>query len=68
MAVPSTERNVSKMNTVVIAVAVIAVILLFVGGFSSAVSWLLWVGIVLLIIAVIVWLARFIGGRRRSSV
>ncbi|MDJ0315183.1 hypothetical protein [Arthrobacter sp. H35-D1] len=56
------------MNVLVIAIAVIAIILLFVGGFSTAVHWLLWVGIVLLIIAAIVWLLRFIGGRKSSSV
>ena len=64
----STERFVFKMNVLVIAIAVIAIVLLFVGGFSTAVHWLLWVGIVLLIIAAIVWLLRFIGGRKSSAV
>lgn len=52
------------MNALLIIIAIIAIILLFVGGFSQAVSWLLWVGIVLLIIAIIVWLLRFLSGRR----
>lgn len=56
------------MNALLIIVAIVAIILLFIGGFAQAVQWLLWVGIVLLIIAVIVWLLRFISGRRNTSV
>jgi hypothetical protein len=52
------------MNIFLIIIAVIAIILLFTGGFVSAVQWLLWVGIVLLLIAIIVWLVRMISGRR----
>jgi hypothetical protein len=52
------------MNIFLIIIAIIAIILLFTGGFVQALNWLLWVGIVLLIIAVIVWLLRFISGRR----
>ncbi len=52
------------MSTLFIILAIIAIILLFVGGFVKAVSFLLWVGIVLLIIAVIAWLLRAITGRR----
>jgi 4-amino-4-deoxy-L-arabinose transferase-like glycosyltransferase len=54
------------MNIFLIIIAVIAVILLFTGGFVSAVQWLLWVGIVLLVIAVIVWLVRLLTGSRRA--
>ena len=53
------------MTTLIVIIAIVAVVLLFVGGFVQALQWLLWVGIVLLIIAVIVWLLRFITGRRR---
>lgn len=53
------------MNVLLIVIAVIAIILLFTGGFVSAVNWLLWVGIVLLIIAVIVFLVRLLTGKRR---
>uniref|UniRef100_UPI002F95A2B5 hypothetical protein n=1 Tax=Terrimesophilobacter sp. TaxID=2906435 RepID=UPI002F95A2B5 len=56
------------MNSLLVVVAIIAVILLFVGGFAQTVQWLLWVGIILLIVAVIVWLLRFISGRRNTSV
>ncbi|WP_162236726.1 DUF2207 domain-containing protein [Curtobacterium sp. Leaf261] len=52
------------MNALVIILAVIAVILLFVGGFVASVKFLLWVGIVLLVIAVIAWLLRTLTGRR----
>ncbi len=52
------------MNPLLVIVAIIAIILLFVGGFVESVKFLLWVGIVLLIIAVIVWLLRSISGRR----
>lgn len=52
------------MNGLLIAVIVIAIILALVGGFVEAVNFLLWVGLVLLIIAVIAWLFRSIAGRR----
>jgi hypothetical protein len=52
------------MNALLAIVAIIAIIMLFVGGFVQAVNFLLWVGLVLLIIAVIAWLIRFISGRR----
>jgi hypothetical protein len=54
------------MNALLVIVAVIAVILLFTGGFVQSLNFLLWVGIVLLVIAAIVWLVRYLGGRRTS--
>jgi hypothetical protein len=54
------------MNILLIIVAIIAVILLFTGGFVQAVNWLLWVGIVLLVLAIIVWIVRALTGRRRA--
>jgi hypothetical protein len=56
------------MNSLLVVVAIIAIVLLFVGGFAQTLQWLLWVGVVLLIVAVIVWLLRLIGGRRNTSV
>lgn len=53
------------MNGVFIAIIIIAIILVLVGGFVKAVNFLLWVGLVLLIIAVIAWLLRSISGSRR---
>ncbi|MBO9051418.1 MULTISPECIES: hypothetical protein [Curtobacterium] len=52
------------MNALLIILAVIAVILLFVGGFAASLKFLLYVGIVLLVIAVIAWLLRTLTGRR----
>ncbi|MEO6532578.1 MAG: hypothetical protein ABIO06_03275 [Pseudolysinimonas sp.] len=54
------------MNTLLIIVAVIAVVLLLTGGFVQSLNFLLWVGLVLAIIAVILWLVRVIGGRRTT--
>jgi hypothetical protein len=53
------------MNILVIIIAIIAVILLLTGGFVQSLNFLLWVGIVLLVIAAIVFLLRFIGGNKR---
>jgi hypothetical protein len=52
------------MNILLIVIAIIAVVLLLTGGFVQSLNFLLWVGIVLLVIAVIVWLVRMISGRR----
>jgi hypothetical protein len=52
------------MNILLIVLAVLAVILLIVGGVVEAVQFLLWVGLVLLIVAAIAFLLRVITGRR----
>jgi len=52
------------MNTILIVVAVIAVILLFTGSFVQALNFLLYVGIILLVIAVIAFVIRSLSGRR----
>ncbi|MFE6256927.1 hypothetical protein [Agromyces sp. NPDC057865] len=52
------------MNILLIIVAIVAIILLFTGGFVQSLNFLLWVGIVLLAIAVIVWLVRMLTGNR----
>jgi hypothetical protein len=53
------------MNILLIVVAIIAIVLLLTGGFVQSLNFLLWVGVVLLVIAVIVFLVRAISGRRR---
>lgn len=53
------------MNILLIVVAIIAVILLFTGGFVESLNFLLWVGIILLVLAVIVWLVRMLSGSRK---
>ena len=52
------------MNILLIIVAIVAIILLFTGGFVQSLNFLLWVGIVLLAIAVIVLLVRMLTGNR----
>jgi hypothetical protein len=53
------------MNILLIVIAVIAIVLLLTGGFVSSLNFLLWVGIVLLVLAVIVFLVRMLTGSRR---
>ena len=57
------ERGAALL-TVLMLVAIIAVILLVTGGFVQSLNFLLWVGIVLLVLAAIVWLVRMLTGRR----
>jgi hypothetical protein len=52
------------MSPLLIVIVIIAVVLLFTGGFVESLSFLLWVGLVLLAIAVISFLLRAISGRR----
>ncbi|QJU53440.1 hypothetical protein SCB71_09270 [Herbiconiux sp. KACC 21604] len=53
------------MNILLIIIAVIAIVLLFTGGFVSSLNFLLWVGLILLVLAVIVFLVRLLTGNRR---
>jgi len=62
----STDWKVINMSALLVIVAIVAIVLLFIGGFVQAVQWLLWVGVVLLVIAIIAWLLRMISGRRNS--
>jgi hypothetical protein len=55
------------MNILLIIVAIVAVILLFTGGFVQSLQFLLWVGIALLVIAIIVWLVRMMTGSRDKA-
>ena len=52
------------MNILFVIVAIIAVVLLITGGFVQSLNFLLWVGVVLLVLAVISFLIRTISGRR----
>ena len=52
------------MNPLLIIIAIVAVVLLFTGGFVKSLNFLLLVGIVLLVIAVIMFLIRSISGRK----
>jgi hypothetical protein len=53
------------MSILFVIIAIVAIVLAVTGGLVHAVSFLLWVGIVLLILAVIAFLIRSIGGRSR---
>ena len=54
------------MNLALIIIIVIAVILAIFGGLNSALSWLLWVALIVGVIALIVFLFRVISGNRRT--
>jgi len=54
------------LNTVLVIVAIVAIVLLLTGGFVQSLNFLLWVGVVLLVVAVIAFLARSITGRRSA--
>jgi hypothetical protein len=53
------------MSILFVIIAIVAIVLAITGGLVHAVSFLLWVGIVLLILAVIAFLIRAITGRSR---
>ena len=52
------------MTTLLIVLALIGVVLLIVGGVVQALQFLLWIGLVLLILSAIALLLRVISGRR----
>lgn len=53
------------MNGIFILIIIIAIVLAIVGGLVEAVNFLLWVGLILLVLAVISWLLRSVMGRNR---
>ena len=52
------------MSLAAVIIAVIAIVLLITGGFVQSLNFLLWVGLVLLVVAVIAFLFRSISGRK----
>ncbi|WP_439901344.1 hypothetical protein [Microbacterium azadirachtae] len=52
------------MNILFIVIIVVAVILAITGGLVQSLNFLLWVGLVLLVLAVIAWLIRSFTGSR----
>jgi len=52
------------MNALFPIIIIIAIVLAVVGGLVEAVNFLLWVGIILLILAVIAWLLRSVTGSK----
>lgn len=53
------------MLALIVIIAIVAIVLALLGGFIHVIGFLLWVGIVLLILAVIAFLIRSISGRNR---
>ncbi|HEY9423331.1 MAG TPA: hypothetical protein VIP54_00925 [Microterricola sp.] len=51
------------MNILLVIVIVVAVILAITGGLVESLNFLLWVGIILAVIAIIAWLIRSLSGR-----
>lgn len=60
------QKRTDNMSGLLILIAIVAIIVLGFGFFVKAVGFLIWVGIVLLIVAVIGWLLRSISGRRTT--
>lgn len=54
------------MNLLFIIIVVVAIILAITGGLVQSLNFLLWVGLVLLALAVIAWLIRVISGRNAA--
>lgn len=55
----------SVLAAIIAIIAIIAIVLLLTGGFVQSLNFLIWVGLVLLVIAAIVLLLRSISGRNR---
>jgi hypothetical protein len=53
------------MNILFIVIIVIAIIIAVTGGLIQSLNFLLWVGLLLLVLAVIAWLIRSLVGRSR---
>jgi hypothetical protein len=52
------------VNALLIILAVIAIILLITGGVGASLHFLLWIGGILLIVAIVIFLVRLLTGRR----
>lgn len=54
------------MPALFILIIVVGIVLLLLGLFVEAVKFLLWLGIVIVVVGIIAWLLRSITGRNRS--
>ncbi|MDQ6752535.1 MAG: hypothetical protein M3017_03765 [Actinomycetota bacterium] len=52
------------MSPLLIVIAIVAVVLLLTGGFVPSLQFLLWVGIVVAVIAVIMFIMRSMSGHK----
>lgn len=55
-----------EVNILFIIIAVVAIILAITGGRVQSLNFLLWVGLILLALAVIAWLIRALTGRNTT--
>jgi len=53
------------MNILALVIIVVAVILLITGGFVQSLQFLLWIGLILAVIAVVLFLVRAVSGRNK---
>lgn len=54
------EGNDGTMTALAVILLVIGIVLLLFGVFVEAAQFLLWIGLVIIVIAIIAWLLRFI--------
>ncbi|WP_427018240.1 hypothetical protein ACQCSX_06605 [Pseudarthrobacter sp. P1] len=54
------------MSPLLIVVAIVAVVLLLTGGFVPSLQFLLWVGVVVAVVAVIMFIMRSMSGHRNA--
>ena len=60
MALGAASVHDVVMTALAVTLLIIGIVLLLFGVFVEAVQFLLWIGIIILVIAVIMWLMRFI--------
>ncbi len=59
------RKGTYPMNILLIVIIVVAIVLAITGGLVSSLNFLLWVGIILLVLAIIGFLIRLLTGSRR---
>jgi hypothetical protein len=59
------RRTGVAMNIVLAIIVIVAIIVAIFSGLNAALSWLLWVAIIVGVIALIAFLFRLVGGRNR---
>ena len=57
---PRGRRRENQTMTLAIILLVVAIVLILLGVFVEAAKFLLWIGLVILIIAIIAWLMRVV--------
>lgn len=57
---PAGQHQAGEMTSLAVILLIVGIVLLLLGVFIEAAKFLLWIGLVIVIIAVIAWLMRFI--------